>query len=347
MPFLEPADRVLICGRTRLGKTEFVKEKVLVKAMAAGIPVIAIDPKDELSIKGRPRSWTTVGPLFYRWTAKQVARQPEILTLPNLYLSVVPDSCTPHRTARAFELVAGALKELAEEGRARHVILLAEEVQWWAAYGPTERDAATVDDVATIWADYLVTLVLVSQRAVGVPITARSQLSEIVSFAQTEPADIEALRIRTQLNDPTFHERIQRLQPREWQLWRAGAIANGEAQEQREERRPGGSGDESGQREQSSDHGGRDGALPLVAGENHDGAERGLGEGRNHLVQSGSLLQPPPEGDVTAAAAAGRTTQELGDRAPRRTRKKKAPAPPPPVLTTPRKKPRRRRPRAA
>jgi DNA helicase HerA-like ATPase len=81
---VEAADRIGVFGQTGTGKTEYVKRELLTPLLASNVRVLALDVKDELSIRGRPRGNTAVGPLPYRWTASQVAYQPEVLADPAL-----------------------------------------------------------------------------------------------------------------------------------------------------------------------------------------------------------------------------------------------------------------------
>jgi hypothetical protein len=331
---VEAADRIGVFGQTGTGKTEYVKRELLTPLLASNVRVLALDVKDELSIRGRPRGNTAVGPLPYRWTASQVAYQPEVLADPALRLAVVPDELTPKKCARAFKLLAQSLKFLAEDGHRLRTVLVLEETQFWARH---EEDL--LEAVATMWRDYDVSLVLVSQRAVGVPISARAQLNQLVSFAQTEPADIEAIRLRTQLSDPTFHERVALLRPREFQLWRAGVLKNGERFQQRE-----GSDRQSVHDQQPHQDGVRgDGdALRLQQGEQGDGPEvvdlEIRGSGRSEGEAEDGVKQPLDESPAAARAPVKQATPTV--------RKKRAPrksaAQPPTQTPTQKRKSRRR-----
>lgn len=218
MPSLEPGQHIGIFGVTGTGKTEFLK-RLLEQLRAQGRRIVALDCKNELSVLGRPRSHTQVGPLRFRWLTAQVAQQPAVLLNVQLELAVVPDEFTTRKCARTFQLLASLLKAIGEEGRDLKTVLVLEEVQLWA-----DDVKKLLEEVATVWRDFGVTLILVSQRPAGIPIDARAQLQEIYSFAQSEPADIEALRLRCALTDPTYHERVARLTPESHrhEVWRAG-----------------------------------------------------------------------------------------------------------------------------
>lgn len=284
---LEVPDRRGIFGRTRCGKTRWAKRFVR-EQLLAGWPVVVLDVKDEWSTKGRPRDGVELGPLPYRWTAWQLLQRPSVLDSPHLRMAVVPDDADDAKSsARAFALVAKLLRERGKLGRGP-LLLVLDEVQFWARH-----ELDLLEAVATIWADYGVALVLISQRPAGLPIDARSQLSHLVSFSQEEPADIEALRDRTRLTDPTYHERVQRLSPGAFETWRAGepATTNGAAHVE---------GKEAGNRsdadlEAGADHhGGRrrgDPGPAEAALEDGDGGGReGPGEGEGQLDLQGGRL---------------------------------------------------------
>ncbi len=309
---VEPSDRSGIFGQTGSGKTEYLKRELLEPLMAAGVRLVVIDVKDELSVRGRPREMARVGPLPHRWTATQVAMQPEILAEEKLSLAVVPDEMTPKKCARAFALVANLLKALGEEQRSRPVVLVLEECEYWATY---EQELLT--SVAKMWRDYGVSVVFVSQRAVGVPIAARAQLNQVICFQQSEPADIDAIRLRTEITDPTFHARVQRLQPWKFETWRAG-VSN--VQEERRQRRSGGSGDERVHPERSSEGSGSGNGDALDVGAGEQGERPDVAD--LQVREAGGAEVAPPK---------------------KRGRPKKKPSQPPPNLVPPRTKPRRRR----
>lgn len=349
-----PGDVAGVFGVTRSGKTEWMKREVLMKLVLAQRRVIALDCKRELSVKGRPRLNTQVGPLPYEWTASQVAMQPRILQRPGLQLAVVPDQLMePRSCARAFALVARLLRSFWDEGQDLRTTFVLEETQLWEKY---EREL--LEAVATGWGDFGVDLVIVSQRANGVPIDARSQCTTIISFEQTEPADIEALRLRCSLTDPTFHERVSRLPHRghQYELWRAGVTKH--VEEKPQERRPDVGPVHDEQRSEVRSGGSPDAVRP---GENPRSEEQHRPEGEGHVgVQGRRVLQhhseedgvaAPPKADapsdVTAPPAA--TSDAPSDmppvvpRRPRKQRKPRAAAAAPPQPPPPTSKPKRRR----
>lgn len=228
---LEAQDRVLFAGQTGTGKSHAAKA-LIADELGRRRRVIVVDPKNEWS---QDRG----GPLPHpSWTAGQLAADPNVVAEADLALAIVPNSPSARDAARAFELVAELVREAGLP-----VVLVLEEVQYWAHHARELLDA-----VATMWRDSGVTVIFVTQRAAGVPINARSQVDQIVSFAQQEPADIKALRERTGISDPTFADRVSRLSGRQSLTWRAGLIrpgaTHGEVEERRSpvEREPGESG---------------------------------------------------------------------------------------------------------
>lgn len=325
---LKPADRVGVFGTTGSGKTEFVKKHVLGELLQRGQRVIALDVKDELSVKGRPRPLTSVGPLPFRYTDAQFAAYPKVINEPGLALAVVPEERTARACAVAFKRIAQMLEAFARDGSNAHTVFLCEETQFWAHYRNDKwRCEEYVDAVATMWRDYNVTLVFVSQRAVGVPIDARAQLNQLVSFAQSEPADIDALRLRTALTDATFSERVAALEPEahRYELWRAGVKVQTTQHQPTEpdnvERNEGGG---NSLEEQPDQDGGRSGGDDLRV---PDDQERNGHE--EHHLQNRAVAEGPPE--VVAAPVDGELTPPSSpvNRSPARSKKKK-PAPPPP-----------------
>lgn len=233
---LEAKDRALVTGQTGTGKSHYAKA-LIAGELARGRRVLVLDVKDEwsnVSVDGTRR--IAPGPLPYRWTATQLSRDPGAVTEPDLALAIVPNGPSPRDAARAFQLIAALLREVKLP-----VLLVLEEVQYWERYAREDLEA-----VATMWRDFGVAVLFVSQRAAGVPIDARSQINAIVSFAQQEPADIEALEDRTALTDPTFADRVSRLSGRQSLTWRAG-VSNGEEQRRdAEQGQPGQDGSDGG-----------------------------------------------------------------------------------------------------
>lgn len=319
---VDPGKHIGVLGITGTGKTELEK-KLITLWMSQHRRVLALDPKDELSIRGRPRPKTQVGPLPFRWEANQVAQAPSVLLNPNLAMAVVPDQVGSGRSAaRAFKLLATLLKAYWEDGHDFQTILLLPETQLWADY-----ERRLLEDVANTYRDLAgVTLVVDSQRAAGVPIDARASLQQIISFAQSEPADIDALKDRCSLTDPTFHERVSRLTPEShsYEFWRVGQQFKGAAHVDGDGQREG-SNRESSHDERAGEAGGGSGGdhLPL--------RDDGAGNGHDQLdVQGG----PVPQGEAEVTVTADAPSDGAGEAAP-------------PSKPKPNNKSRRRRRRAA
>lgn len=183
-------DRILYVGKTHSGKSYALKRRMR-EWLTAGARVVAVDPCDEYSRKG---GGADLGPLVERVTAAQLAEQPELVTKARLALSVVPSEDTVRGWARAFLLVSGLLRRAG-----RPVVLVADEVGAWtdsSAHPQCHRARSELISLATNGRHRGIALALVAQRAANVPLTVRSQLSEIVTFRQDEPEDLAALAER-------------------------------------------------------------------------------------------------------------------------------------------------------
>jgi KaiC/GvpD/RAD55 family RecA-like ATPase len=206
---LEPRDRVLVVGKTGTGKSNFAK-RLVSEQLAGGGRVVAFDPLDEYSIKGKRSDQVRLGPLGERCTVDQLVTDPRrYLDLQVLSLAVVPDSDGVGDVARDFEAVADLVKHTG------HLTLVVDEVGYFGE--PCEPKLKTV---AAMYRHNSVSVVLVSQRAVQIPLTARAQASTIVAFRQDERADLDALEKRCGHDIPDIAERVSRLPPGEHVLWR-------------------------------------------------------------------------------------------------------------------------------
>lgn len=183
-------DRLLYVGKTHSGKSYALKKR-LREWLTAGARVVAVDPCDEYSRHGRG---SDLGPLAERVTAAELAERPELLLKARLSLAVVPAEDSVKGWARAFLLVSGLLRRAG-----RPVVLVADEVGAWtdsSAHPQCHRARSELISLATNGRHRGIALALVAQRAGTVPLTVRSQLSEIVSFRQDEPEDLAALAER-------------------------------------------------------------------------------------------------------------------------------------------------------
>lgn len=208
MSRLAPADVVLVLGKRGSGKSHAAKT-LLAAELEAGARVVAFDPHDEYSQKGKKTPEVSLGPLEHRVSVAELEQRPELLDARRLSLAVVPSSRKGPELAEEFETVAGIATAT---GR---LTFLADEVGEFSAHAQEE-----LVSLATQSRHYSMPLVLVAQRATQVPKTARSQASRIVCGRQDEPDDLAALEKRTRLSSPDFAARVSRLPRRQLLEWR-------------------------------------------------------------------------------------------------------------------------------
>ena len=177
--------------------------------------VVAFDPCDEWSKKGLADA--DKGPLLERVTFDELMRDPSRLDVEPLSLAVVPSDDEEESAAEVFELVALAKST-------GHLLLVFDEVGDYG-FHPTGQKALSI--VARKGRHWKCPALFVAQRLTHLPPNARSQLTELVTFFQSHPADVRALEDLT--GDKQFAAKVQRLdvQKRESLTWR-GATAGGQ-----------------------------------------------------------------------------------------------------------------------
>lgn len=161
-------DRLVVTGITGAGKTHYVTHEV-VKAASR---VVVWDPKGEYELEHA--------------TLDEVAAAPELLDAERLRLAVVPTSEDLDELSEDFCDFVGLVKH-----SGGGFVLVVDEVV--LLEGRARRMLAYIATQSRAWGDG-VPLVLVSQRATDIPKTARVQASRIVTFRQTDPDDVAALR---------------------------------------------------------------------------------------------------------------------------------------------------------
>lgn len=199
---LEAHDVVLIVGKRGCGKSHHAK--ILAGAQSR---VVVFDPHDEYSQKGKPSRQVTLGPLRERVTVDQLLEKPELLDAKTLSLAVVPAGYSNKEYANVFDEVA---QLVAATGR---LTFFADEVGEYS-----DRAEDTLNSLATQSRHAEVALVLVAQRMVQIPKTARTQASCLHTFLQSNPEDLEALVKLT--GDKDFAARVSRLPRRKHLTWR-------------------------------------------------------------------------------------------------------------------------------
>ncbi len=165
---LLPHDRVTVTGITGSGKTHYVTHELVQSASR----VVVWDPKGEYDLE--------------HVTLDELADDPDMLDAERVRLAVVPTSEDLDELSEDFVVFVGLVK-----GSAGGFALIIDEVV--LLEGRARRMLAYIATQSRSWGDG-VPLVLVSQRATDIPKTARVQASRIVSFRQTDPDDVGALR---------------------------------------------------------------------------------------------------------------------------------------------------------
>lgn len=209
---LTTRDRLVVIGKTGYGKSNWVKE-LCAQQIELGARVVAFDPCDEYSKSGRPRKTTKLGPLEQRCTASELVDDPErFLDREDLALSVYMDpeiGDDPAEVAEQFQMVSPIVR------RTGRILFIVEEVGYFE-----EHCRDRVKAVATLYRKEEVNAVLVAQRATQIPLTARSQASQIVSFRQDEKVDLVALEDKCGVRMPGIGARVADLDEGECVVWR-------------------------------------------------------------------------------------------------------------------------------
>lgn len=197
---------VLIVGKRGCGKSHFAKALAGAE-LAAGARVVAFDPHDEYSKKGRKSPQVNLGPLAERVTVDQLIEHPELLDAKRLSLAVVPEGVPNDELADAFRDVQ---ELVTSTGR---LTFIADEIGEYS-----DEAAGELNSLATQSRHYEAALVLVAQRMTQIPKTARTQASVLHTFLQSNPEDLEALVKLT--GDKDFAARVSRLPRRKNLTWR-------------------------------------------------------------------------------------------------------------------------------
>lgn len=176
--------------------------------------VVVFDPCDEWSKHGRPGA--DLGPCTERVTFDDLLRDPSrYLDVEPLSLAVVPSDDEDESAEQALELVQ-LMKATGD------ALVVFDEC---GDYGFSPDGARALSIIARKGRHWRCPALFVAQRLTHLPPNCRSQLTELVTFLQTHPADVRALEDLT--GDKGFAGRVQKLDPekREALRWRGAARA--------------------------------------------------------------------------------------------------------------------------
>ena len=200
---LEPKDLELVVGVRGTGKSYYTA----MRRVPCERRIVIFDPHGEYS---DPDEYDVAE----RITLYELAGDPALLAEPAFKYSVVPDW---HRgdIGERWDLLAeefGAFVDMLE-AMTQPCVAVVEEVGMLAEAGATKA-LKYMATQSRHWGGG-VAVVLVAQRAMQIPKTAREQASHIVSAQQTDPEDIEAIRKRI----GSAADRIAKLNPCEYVTW--------------------------------------------------------------------------------------------------------------------------------
>lgn len=207
---LSPSARVLVVGKTGTGKSEYVKTH-LVRELEAGTRILVADYHDEYSERGRRCEYTSLGPIPFRLSYRDLLAHPEVLEEEDLALAVPllddPLSADNSLAADRFEELCALSRRYGD------MLLVADECgEYLPECLETARTMATQarhQGVRLLWA---------SQRMVDFHPRVRSQASHLVAHRQSLPADLDALEELTGSKD--FASGVSRLPDGHHLVWR-------------------------------------------------------------------------------------------------------------------------------
>lgn len=176
-----------IVGKSGTGKSNSAK-LWLARQLERRTRAAVFDPFNEYSQQGRASEHVRLGPLRQMMTLEALDHDPRVLDRDDLALSVVPTSNDPDVQAEEFRafvdhcLATGDLLCCADE---------------FGRYGFENAKAHVAvkacNELLTTGRHAGVGALLVSQRLVHIPKTARAQLVAVECFLQTDPDDLDAL----------------------------------------------------------------------------------------------------------------------------------------------------------
>lgn len=213
--------RAAVVGISGTGKSYAAKAFIrdLMKTKPKAHRIVVFDPCDEWSKKGRADA--DRGPLVDRVTFDALAEDPgRYLDVEPLSLAVVPSDDEDESAEQVLEFVQ-LVKATGD------LVVVLDEC---GDYGFTKPGQAALSLIARKGRHWRCPALFVAQRLTHLPPNCRSQLTELVTFLQTHPADVDALEDIT--GDKGFAARVQKLsaEKRESLRWR-GAVRGAEREE--------------------------------------------------------------------------------------------------------------------
>ena len=192
-----------IVGMVRMGKSMFAKGWAgwLMKRRR---PVLAIDYRDEWSVRGLKRKNNSLGPLTHKLTVSQFLQDPEAILTERLALALVPDDvrALPKVKAAGFRQVLQYLRERPDD----------ELHLFWDECGMVAKHLEEeLHDIFATWGADGVRRYPISQRWTDFTPSQRAQMTGVVSFRQVKDSDLRFLAMEA---GAEFADGVACLEPR-------------------------------------------------------------------------------------------------------------------------------------
>jgi len=206
---LPKRSRTGVVGKTGMGKSSLMKE-LCRREMKAGCRIAAFDPHDEYSVHGLKTDEVELGPLTHRVSVDEfenmAARGDELLEDARFAIAVVPEGESAEEVAEEFKRFAKVVKNL---GNLTCIVDELGDFQECCQFA--------LNKVVTGYRKFGIPVVYAAQRMVQIPLTSRTQLSDIVSFLQDDDQDLAALVRRTRIE--TFDAEVLNLTVGQFKHW--------------------------------------------------------------------------------------------------------------------------------
>jgi hypothetical protein len=194
-------------GKRGSRKSTRAKETVG-ECLKAGQRVIFFDPHNEYAQDGHASDEVVLGPLPSSRELWHVLADPTELVEGDTSFAVVPESLEEDDLARGFDELARLAYEAGD------LVFGADEL---VLYFMSARVQKRINFLATQGRHPKVPLILAAQRMVHIPLTARTQITELDTGKQDDPDDLAAIAKRC---GKDFAEKVPRLKRGERLVWR-------------------------------------------------------------------------------------------------------------------------------